>query len=77
MLVDDSGNIYLEIEDHQSICKILLKKFQEEGIKFDESIIFPVTLESSWLINALLMMEDADAVQDLVRQRVPLAGILD
>ncbi|MFX0102624.1 MAG: hypothetical protein ACFFCS_23860 [Candidatus Hodarchaeota archaeon] len=54
MLIDDGGRIYLEFEDHVKLVKGLLKKLEEEGIKLEECMFFPVSLESNWLAFALM-----------------------
>ncbi|HME54100.1 MAG TPA: hypothetical protein VKM55_17880 [Candidatus Lokiarchaeia archaeon] len=64
MLIKDN-EIFLDLEDHGELTRILLGKMQVEGISIRESVIFPVSVESSWVLNGMLMSNDGTTIRDI------------
>nr|MDO8111237.1 hypothetical protein [Candidatus Sigynarchaeota archaeon] len=60
-----TNEIFLDFEDHAELTTLLLKKMQKEGIGLRESVIFPVTVDSSWLLNGLLVSGEGGIVRDI------------
>jgi len=63
LLKDDE--IFLELDDHVELTRILLDKIQAEGINFRESVIFPVTSDSTFVLSGMLISSQADAIRDI------------
>ena len=61
----ESKNVFLEISDHAELTRISLKKLTENGINLRNAVIFPVSLESTWLLNALLMVDQENIIRDI------------
>lgn len=73
----ETKNVFLEIFDHAELARIVLKKLAENKISLRNAVIFPVSLESTWLLNALLMADQENIIRDITwtadKEKAPIS----